>query len=112
MLGLKDPSGILMHWSLQLSEYVYKIQYCPGRKHENADCTIRRVRLIEASAEENLSAEQQNDEECQLFRQQSRFVQQEEILKECYDLWLVTEVKKLQIVRLLKDIGGKIIDNQ
>ncbi|KAJ8897423.1 hypothetical protein PR048_002769 [Dryococelus australis] len=105
MLSMKDPSGRLMRWSLQLSEYVYKIQHRPGRKHRNANCMSRRVRLTEASAEENISGEQQNDEECQLFRQQSKFVeqdgllfretlgltlvvprsQQDEILKECHD---------------------------
>ncbi|KAJ8877151.1 hypothetical protein PR048_021604 [Dryococelus australis] len=73
MLGLKDPSGRLMHWFLQLSEYVYKIQHRPGRKHGDADCMSRRVRSTEASAEENMSAEQQNDE-CQLFRQQSKYL--------------------------------------
>ncbi|KAJ8897721.1 hypothetical protein PR048_003071 [Dryococelus australis] len=45
MLGLKDPSGRLMHWSLQLSKYIYKIQHRPGRKQRNADCTSRRAHL-------------------------------------------------------------------
>ncbi|KAJ8873893.1 hypothetical protein PR048_024729 [Dryococelus australis] len=103
MMGLKDPRSRLMSWSLQLSEHVYKIQHRPGRKHGNAGCMSRQVCLIEASAEENMSAEQQNEEECQLFRQQSKFVEQDGLLFRETRLGLRLVVPRSQQVEILKE---------
>uniref|UniRef100_A0A5K3FJI9 RT_RNaseH domain-containing protein n=1 Tax=Mesocestoides corti TaxID=53468 RepID=A0A5K3FJI9_MESCO len=39
--NFKEPSGIIARWLEVLSQFNYKVEYRPGKKHENADALSR-----------------------------------------------------------------------
>ena len=61
--SIKDPTGRLARWALELSNLKYTIRYRPGRMNQNADCLSRLLRIDEEPVvSENILRKEQSDD--------------------------------------------------
>ena len=66
--SIKDPTGKLARWALELSNLKYTIKYRPGRMNQNADCLSRMLQITSEPTPVPLSTieeEQAKDPFCQ-----------------------------------------------
>ena len=66
--SIKDPTGKLAKWALELSNLKYTIKYRPGRMNQNADCLSRMLQITSEPTPVPLSTieeEQAKDPFCQ-----------------------------------------------
>lgn len=64
--GFSEANGKLGRWAYKLSKMKYRIQYRPGRVHQNADC-LSRIRSVNSEGEANgreLQKKQETDPLC------------------------------------------------
>jgi RNase H-like domain found in reverse transcriptase/Reverse transcriptase (RNA-dependent DNA polymerase) len=65
--SIKDPTGRLARWALELSNMKYTIKYRPGRVNQNADCLSRMLKIDDRPIVEQsiIVKEQRDDKFCQ-----------------------------------------------
>ena len=64
--SIKDPTGRLARWAIELSNMKYTIKYRPGRNNQNADCLSRMLTIDEDAtpSESTIKKEQESDRLC------------------------------------------------
>ena len=64
VMNLKDPHSRILRWSLELSQYNYKIIHRPGTSIKHADSLSRFVNAITVFSLQDIQRHQERDKEC------------------------------------------------
>jgi hypothetical protein len=88
LLNLQDPSSRLTRWAVKLSEYDFVVVHRPGTSMRHADALSRNINQIEhglSLSREVIKEKQEEDKDCQRYRQQDKFWLDEDGLLYCQE---------------------------